>query len=112
MLDLERFAASHHATCLHSVIQFLEIFEWDSKIEAELREIVNKMGIPIDVPGGGRAEPHQRELLMITLKDRTCPECDHEIKAARIPSCEKARTGRVWYEECTKCTYYKEEFKS
>jgi hypothetical protein len=40
-----------------------------------------------------------------------CPRCDSVVKGGPIPSCEKRKSGRWFYKECTACTYYAEVIK-
>lgn len=39
-----------------------------------------------------------------------CPDCGQEVVGVKMPGCEQRSSGRTWYEECTFCSYYREEF--
>jgi DNA-directed RNA polymerase subunit M/transcription elongation factor TFIIS len=40
-----------------------------------------------------------------------CPRCSSKLVGFTIPGCEKNHSSRIFYKECTACTYYAEVFK-
>jgi len=40
-----------------------------------------------------------------------CRHCGGEVWGGHMPTCETKLTGRVFYKECSTCTYYAEIFK-
>ena len=40
-----------------------------------------------------------------------CPQCNSALHGEPIPSCERSKTGRTFYAECSACTYYYEIFQ-
>ena len=40
-----------------------------------------------------------------------CPRCDKVVKGYPMPGCESKKTGRIFYKECTSCSYYSEIFQ-
>jgi formate dehydrogenase maturation protein FdhE len=47
----------------------------------------------------------------ITTVVGLCPRCSTTLVGTMIPSCEKEHSDRVFYKECTACSYYSEIFK-
>lgn len=100
-IDIGVYADSFSVDNLHSVLQFLEVFNWDKDAEEWLREHLR-----IQSPSGevGNYKPFLVETV-VGIHD-----CGGTITFHHIPNCEVASTGRVYYEECDKCTYYMERF--
>jgi hypothetical protein len=40
-----------------------------------------------------------------------CPRCGEPLSGLPVPRCEATKTGRVFYKECSACTYYGEIFR-
>ena len=111
-VDIEKYAMSFDEFHLSSVLQFLEVFKWSPEAEEWLREHL-KSGRPT-----GR--PRQSEDLYhvnVTLGPGTVVRfhkdagCEGKIIRYKIKSCHTKATGRLSYEECSKCNYYREEFR-
>lgn len=54
-----------------------------------------------------RIVPELRGLIMVV---DVCPKCGGIMKGEPMRSCERVKTGRNWYAECSSCNYYYEIF--
>lgn len=99
--DVDHYFASFSAIQIASVVQVLEVFGLHRELELYLKNGIFKKKykpapfIPPD-PLDGR---------MQTLS-RPCPKCGNRLVGTDKVGC----AGRKWYEECTICDYYREEF--
>jgi hypothetical protein len=120
-VDLELYMASFDPYHIPTVLQFLQVFQWDKRAEKALECLVRKYRLTPRVVGKVLTPKEARlekkpELIEPRLpRDIVgiCPRCDNPLRGERIPNCETKKTGRLYVKICssTNCTYYSELFK-
>jgi hypothetical protein len=103
--DVARYYASHSREQIHTVIQTLQAFGFHRELELWL-----KNGLHVKK----KYSPELVDKLERLLKPfpGKCPWCKEEkLQGCKITGCEHKESGRTWYEECTVCKYYREEFR-
>jgi hypothetical protein len=114
-VDLELYIKAHEPICLVTVLNFLELFQWDKRAEKALRYIIKKHGHDTRV----KAEQiRARSSPVIETPDPSplpivcgrCSRCLGLVRTGPVPGCEAAKTNRVTLKECDNCSYYSEIF--
>ncbi len=108
-VDISRYVQSFSKNNIASVVQFLEIFKWDKEAEDWLREYLATT--PAAPPPADDLDEYNKPQIIGPGIVLGTHDCGGEILRFNIRGCHTAATGRVAYEECTKCTYYKEVFR-
>jgi hypothetical protein len=131
MPDVLRYLKSFDLGSLHSVLQWLEVFKWDSDAEEIIREFLSDKVMPVGIgekardfkPGGkcnkgkgtkGKGtkddsrenDPHPLRTVI-----GLCPKCGAVMRGEPLLPCSKEKKKRVFYRECSSCTYYAEIFE-
>lgn len=132
-IDVARYMESFSDRDVDTVIQFLEIFGCCRnlhKVLVKLRsESIDRARIEAErlrrMRPRGRSGPSRTEtseeckeddeyddLVPEPLVVGVCPKCGWALVGGPVPGCERNKTNRVFYEECTKhnCVYYAEVF--
>jgi hypothetical protein len=96
--DVSAFYKSHSLQQINTVIQTLEAFGLNRELELYLKNGKYKK----------RYKPEPIDLLdkRLGFLNYPCPRCNARLLGTGLVRC----AGRTWYEECTKCNYYREEF--
>jgi hypothetical protein len=115
-VDIELYARSHDPTCIHTVLQFLELFKWDKNAEAALRYLADtkyKLGMvkPSEKGQLRKKKPIIEEPEVPVFVVGVCPKCEEKLLGEPVAACETRGTGRVFVKECSVCTYYCELFR-
>lgn len=76
-----------------------EELEWAKRISANKRKNHKQ-----------KPEPRVPELRGLIMVVDVCPNCGSVMKGEPMRSCERLKTGRNWYAECSSCDYYYEIF--
>jgi len=130
-----RYIRSFDKRVIPYVIQILEVFKCcddlreildksDKARREQLRIAAEEAGVMnFKARGGlrpGRKEKKKEEepvkkvrsLPQLTIVIDVCKHCGSKVMGEPIPNCEKQRSGRVFYAECSACKYYYEMFKN
>ncbi len=99
--NVHTFYDSHSIGQIDTVVQTLQAFGLHRELELYLknkihrREFKAKPFVPPD--------PLEKRLQLLPQQ---CPKCGNRLRGTNRVGC----AGRKWYEECTICDYYREEF--
>ena len=107
-VNIENYAESFNEFHLDSVLQFLEVFKWDQQAEDWLREYLattQRTG-----RATGASAPYEKDMTFGPGVIIGYHDCGGKITRYKIKKCHTNSTGRLTYEECNKCNYYKETF--
>jgi hypothetical protein len=117
-VDLQLYVRSHTPKCLQSVHQFLQLFKWDKNALEALEYLLatDYKVVSENVVTAERTHRHGKERTYpeeytINIRIGICPKCGSALLGDPIPSCERSKTGRVFWTECSSCTYHKELFE-
>lgn len=122
-VDLELYVKNHDPRCLVTVMNFLELFQWDRSAEKALRYIIHKHGYNKRVTAvktRSRSMPKEEPWEQAREDEKTwtgtvpmgpCPRCGGWVMGDKVASCETQKTDRVSYKMCEECTYYSEVFR-
>jgi hypothetical protein len=115
-VDIELYLMSHDPKCFHTVLQFLELFQWDKRAEAALRYLVDvKFKIGHTVQARTTQLRRKRvpipEIPPLGLMVGICPKCGEALMGESMPACETRESGRLFLKVCASCTYYSELFR-
>ncbi len=96
--DVDNYYESHSIQQVNTVVQTLQVFGLHRELELYLKNGKYKR----------RFEPEPVDALELRLKEipAPCPKCGARVRGTNRVGC----AGRRWYEECTICPYYREEF--
>ena len=96
--SVDLYFESHSLQQINTVIQTLKVFGLHRELELYLKNGKYKQ----------RYEKEPVDALELRLKDlpKSCPQCGRPMRGTNRVGC----AGRVWYEECIMCSYYREEF--
>ena len=117
---MERFLQTHDPSCWGTVLDFLQLFQKYSSSQGVLKNLIHKYGAckRIQAKEISREERARRGEVPAPVREviptdplGKCPRCNDWIAGLRLPGCEARKTGRLYYKECRKCTYYSEIFK-
>lgn len=116
-IDLKKYADSHDKNCLHSVLQFLQIFKWDKEVEEALDYLIHKKYKAGSSVKSKLRKRHGKRFINIDepaplrIIVGMCHKCGGVLKASDLSECESKKTGRITVFECDDCTYYREIFR-
>ena len=111
-IDVDKYFKSHSGQEVATVINALQAFALHRELELYLKNGMYKRRFAFrDAQAivSKRIDTKNQlnlERSMSIIQDRTCQECGSPLLGTKEVRC----AGRVWYEECTVCTYYREEF--
>jgi hypothetical protein len=126
-VDVRKYSRSFDPSIPQSVAQFLEVFgcckelrdtlrlmieEWNN----QSREIAENLSFGKPDPNtvkeskGKTRAPRPTQAPLKIVVDM-CPRCGSKMVGEPLSMCESKESGRVFYKECTACTYYAEIFK-
>jgi hypothetical protein len=124
-IDVGLYAESHEESVLSGVRQFLRVFKCcDGLLEAlekrkadELDEHVRRANTQYSTrlrkkgcKGKVKERPKQPQPERVQTVIGFCPKCGSNLMGVPIPNCETEKSGRVFYKECSACSYYSEIF--
>jgi hypothetical protein len=116
-VDLELYIQSFSPQCAHTVLQFLNLFQWDKNARDALDYLLNekyKTGHTVKSEYGPK--PY-KEVIIEEPDDLPfivggCPRCGDMVFGGPVPPCEYRETGRIFVKVCKSCTYYSEIFET
>jgi len=120
------FSRSFDQNQMSTVYQWVKRFGWSPEDERTIKEIVNgtlnAMRMAAEARGkvvNRRTVPRKKgagKVATEELRERAqgtpigiC-SCGGLIVGAQLPGCESRDTGRIFYKECSSCSYYSELF--
>ncbi len=90
--------------CCEDALKILEIMkEYDLENDRKIAEGRGRRARQVR-----RRKPEIKEPTAPVAVVGVCGYCEGIVKGMSLPSCEREESGRVFYEECTQCDYYKE----
>jgi len=136
-INIKKEIANFQVPCVERMIQFFERLEIQKDLTRFLRGLQDEQfeKLRSEAEKGGRkidrkhfdrfkkgksirAEPTpQKEQTAIvepfkyTQVVGICPRCSSKVVGGPQPKCETKASGRVFFKECSACTYYVEIFK-
>lgn len=130
------YAESFSDEAVSSVMQFLEVFSEDRSEELfnKIRDVVHerreRLRITAEANNKRRKELLEKQIGEYEMKERMakedgkfpgepspmpvigfCPKCGRKLLGMFISDCETRKSGRVFYKQCSSCSYYSELFK-
>jgi hypothetical protein len=116
-VDMELYMRSHDPECIHTVIQFLELFKWDQNALEALQYLADEKYILGSTAYARDIKLRQKKIRQdftepksLVLVIDQCDKCGGLLRAGRLAACESKETGRTGIIECDDCTYYAEIF--
>ena len=136
-ITIKKEIANFQVPCVERMIQFFERLEIQKDLTRFLRGLQDEQfeKLRIEAEKGGRKigrkhfdrfkkgksitatpiPPEEQttitEPFKYTMVVGICPRCSSKVVGGPIPKCEIKISGRVFYKECSACTYYVEIFK-
>lgn len=134
-IDVYRYTRSHNRQVIDGTIQFLQAFGCCGELLEVLARLDNerldKQRIAAEEKTlekwdearrleeeSGCKEKKEKKVRQIPQEKRSlttvvgfCPRCKSHLLGEPLPGCETTKSGRVFYKECSACTYYSEIFK-
>ena len=106
-IDVGKYFSSHSGQEVATVVNALQAFALNRELELFLKNGMYKKKYAFkDSQRLDERRQSNLERSLRILGGRSCPKCDSPIQGTTKVTC----AGRKWYEECTVCKYYMEEF--
>jgi hypothetical protein len=129
-VNVKRYSETFSRDVISSVNQYLSVFKCCGDLNDALSAITSEW-LALDRKEaerlGGIAEANKarrsgkaprktnndgiQEMAPLLVVIGDCPRCGSNLKGEPMPQCEKDKSGRHFYAECSACTYHYEIFK-
>ena len=120
--NVHRYLGAFSMECRYAIHQFLSWFDVDHKMEATVWSLLKSSELERARQAEELTDPDRRrdrrrgkfyvvEPRPLEIVVGICPKCNGKLLGEPQPSCETRVSGRVFYKECSTCTYYVETIK-
>jgi hypothetical protein len=131
---VRNYSMSFDDDALHSVDQFLEVFNCCDELREHVRDVLNDRQEQLRITAEDRKKrakvavdkmrlEYEQQEQMASEDGKFpgepkqlptigfCPKCKSKMGGAWVANCEMNKTGRFFIRECGSCDYYAEVFK-
>jgi len=130
---VHNYSQSFDSDALHSVDQFLEVFNCCDELREHVRDVLNSRQEEVRIAAEKTEDKNRKHTEKLrTEYEQTeqmanegkypgepkplpvigfCPKCKSKMGGSWVASCETKKSGRFFIRECSACSYHAEIFK-